>query len=361
MSDLAALRARILEIDEALLRLWAERDEAARSIGRLKREHGLPLQNFEVEKTVLDHAAAAGAALGLSPDRTRAFARLLIESALHAQERDRFGGKGRDGRRAVVVGGAGLMGSWFARFLAEEGYEVSVKDLRESPYPSPGDRDRFDLVVVATPPSTVGALLAEAAALAKPEGLVLDIASVKGAAARELRGLAAAGTKVASLHPMFGPKADTLMGRNVLLLDCGRPDAVAEAKELFASTAAKTHELALGEHDALMAEVLGLSHATSLAFNEALRAGTFGFRDLEAVASTTFRKQIDVSREVANENPRLYFEIQTLNPENLAMLKRLEAAVTKLRRIVESKDRLGFSDMMHRAAAYYEGVSLRSK
>jgi len=361
MTGLEALRERILAIDEAMLKLWAERDEAARKIGRLKREKGLPLQNFEAEKAVLDHAASIAGGVGLSVDRTRALVRILIESALGAQERDRVQATGPDGRRAVIVGGAGLMGSWFARFLSEQGYTVSVKDQRESTFPAPREGERFDLVVVATPPSTVSSVLAAASALAKASGLIVDIASVKGDASDTLQGLASAGRKVASLHPMFGPMVDTLMGRNVLVLDCGRADAVAEARGLFAATAAQTRELGLADHDRLMAEVLGLSHATSLVFSEALRSGSFGFRELEAVASTTFRKQADVSREVANENPRLYYEIQTLNRENLGMLRRFEAAATKLRQVVESKDRLGFSDMMHRASAYYQGVPLRSK
>lgn len=361
MTDIESLRGRIREIDEGMLRLWKERDEAARRIGELKLAQGLPLQNFEVERAVLEHALEQARRLGLSADRTRTFVRLLIESALAVQEKERVRKGARTGRRALLYGGAGLMGSWFARFLEEQGFEIFVEDPKAGPYPRPGSQDRFDLILLATPPSTLPELLPTAVQRAHDHALIADIASVKGDAPPLLRRTAADGKRIVSLHPMFGPQAEVLMGRNVLLMDCGDRGAVEEAASLFAHTAARTHEIPLEEHDRLMAEVLGLSHATSILFNESLRTGPFTYHDLEPYGSTTFRKQVEVSREVALENPRLYFEIQTLNQANLPMLGRLQEAFARLRRIVEGKDRLAFVDLMHRAAAYYKGVSLRSR
>ncbi len=63
MSEMEVLRQRIREADEGILRLWKERNDAARRLGVLKREAGLPLQNFEVEKAVLDADLVIGAVL----------------------------------------------------------------------------------------------------------------------------------------------------------------------------------------------------------------------------------------------------------------------------------------------------------
>lgn len=361
MTELDDLRARILEIDEEILRLWKERDEAAARIGALKHASGLPLQNFEVEKAVLEHALATGIHLGLNTDRVRTLIRMLIESAVTVQERDHVKRLARGGRRALIVGGAGLMGGWFSRFLEGQGYEVFVEDLKPSTYPPAPKGASLDLILVATPPSTIPEVLPKAVARAGPDTLVADIASIKGDAARVLRELALDGKRVASLHPMFGPSAEVLIGRNVVVLDCGNPAAVKDARALFAATTVRIHEMPVEEHDAFMAELLGLSHATSLLFNDTLARGDLPFDKLEPLASTTFRKQVDVSREVARENPRLYFEIQKLNPETSRIFDRMDEALAELKKVVSARNPQRFVEFMKRGLAFYEGGSERSK
>ena len=358
MTELEELRREILAIDEQLLALLHRRNDAARRIGVIKRGHNLPLQNFEVEKAVLDHALEAGAKLGVHPETTRDLVRILIQGSLRVQEKDQDGHLAKTGRTALVVGGAGLMGTWFARFLEERGYDVYVDDPKPSTFPKghPGDR-AYDLVLVATPPSTLPQILESLARQLPPASTLLDIGSVKGAGTEVLERHARQGKRVASLHPMFGPKTELLMGRNVLVLDAGNAAAAAAAGELFARTAARTHRLPLREHDPLMAEVLTLAHATSLAFNHALASGRRPFSELETFASTTFRRQVEVSREVASENPRLYFEIQALNPASDAVLARLESSARDLRTIVKGKDEAGFVRYMEEGKRVYGGAT----
>ncbi|HEX9817093.1 MAG TPA: prephenate dehydrogenase/arogenate dehydrogenase family protein [Candidatus Thermoplasmatota archaeon] len=361
MTELDNLRSRILEIDEEMLALWKERDDAAARIGAIKHTQGLPLQNFEVEKAVLEHAIKTGIGLGLNTDRVRTLVRMLIESAVTVQEREHVKRSARGGRRALIIGGAGLMGGWFSRFLEGQGYQVFVDDPRPSNYPLPPKDADLDLILVATPPSTVPDVLPKAAARAGPKTLVADIASIKGDSVKILRQLASSGAKVASIHPMFGPSAEVLIGRNVVVMDCGNRDAVKHARSLFDTTTVKIHEMPVEEHDEFMAELLGLSHATSLAFNETLARGKIPFSKLEPLSSTTFRKQVDVSREVARENPRLYFEIQKLNPETSQIFDRMEEAVAELRKMVAARNPERFIRFMKRGLAYYEEGVPRSK
>lgn len=358
MTEIDALRAEIRAIDEQLLGLLHRRNEAARRIGSIKRDANLPLQNFEVEKAVLDHALEVGARLGVHPETVRGLVRLLIQGSLRVQEGDKDGKVAKTGRTALVVGGAGLMGTWFCRFLEERGYDVFVDDPKPSNFPAGRLADRaYDLVIVATPPSTLPSVLERLGKDLPPKSTLLDIGSVKGAGADVLRRLAKTGKHVTSLHPMFGPRTDLLMGRNVLVLDAGDAAAAATAAELFARTAARTQRLPLVEHDPLMAEVLTLAHATSLAFNGALARGGRPFQELDRVASTTFLRQVEVSREVASENPRLYFEIQALNPASDGVLGRLEESVHRLREIVRARDEPGFVRYMEEGKRVYGGAT----
>lgn len=254
------------------------------------------------------------------------------------------------------------MGAWFVRFLQERGYHVSVQDPRAAPGTRPKPEQTFDLVVVATPPASLPDVLGASRPWCGPAGLLVDIASIKGAATPVLRRLAMEGLRVASLHPLFGPSAETLAGRTVLVMDCGSTEAAAEAAALFSSTAARIEAVPLEEHDRLIGEILGLSHATSLAFNEALVHGDIPLKRLASAASTTFRRQEELSREVASESPDLYFDIQVLNPGSDGVLARLETAAATVRRLVAERDRKGFQALMERAAAYYgTEVTARSR
>lgn len=356
MNDLDVLRDRIRQIDDDILDLVRRRNEAARRIGELKRRERLALQNFEVEKAALDHALETARTLGVHEETVREVMRSLIREALRVQERDGGRPAARHGKSALVVGGAGQMGQWFCRFLDEEGYDVFVDDPRASTWPRASvDGRRWDLVLVSTPPSTVPALLENIAKKLPDETLLVDIASVKGPSVEALRRLARSGKRAASLHPMFGPRTDLLMGKNVLALDAGQAEATREAEALFARTAAQVLRMPLEEHDRTMAEVLTLAHATSLVFNHALQSGGHTVGDLSPYASTTFRKQADVSREVAHENPDLYFEIQALNPASDRVLERLEQSLRALRAAVREKNRDAFIEYMAAGRRAYGG------
>jgi len=94
----------------------------------------------------------------VSPDVAETVIRLLIRSSLTTQEQASVVAHGSgSGRRALVIGGAGKMGAWFAQFLTSQGFDVEVADpkavaggvkaiadWRESPL-------THDYIVVAAP------------------------------------------------------------------------------------------------------------------------------------------------------------------------------------------------------------------
>ena len=104
----------------------------------------------------------------------------------------------------------------------------------------------------------------------RPQGLVVDIGSLKSPLRAGLERLVAAGCRVTSIHPMFGPDTRLLSGRHVVFVDVGVAAATAEARALLGSTMAEQLTMSLDKHDRLMAYVLGLSHALNLVFFTAL-------------------------------------------------------------------------------------------
>lgn len=359
--DLKELRERLTAIDAELLDLVAERQRLSRDIAEVKRATGYPTRDFRRERDVLLKARERAERLGIPPALAEQMLRLLIRSSLTTQERALVAAQGRgSGRRALIIGGAGKMGRWVADFLASQGFAIEIADpAGEVPgYPRAADwrecAPGHDLVVIATPLGVTGEVMRELAAT-RPTGLVFDIGSLKTPLRSGLEALQAAGVRVASIHPMFGPDTELLSGRHVLHLDLGNSAALREGQELFASTMAEQVVTTLDEHDRLMAYVLGLSHAVNIAFFTALAGSGEAAPRLAQLSSTTFDAQLDVAIRVASESPALYFEIQSLNAYRDDSLAALGEAVERLRELVERGDAAGFEGLMLKGRAYFEG------
>ena len=352
------LRQRLDVLDQQLLELIGQRQATIAAIGEIKRGMGKPLRDFSREKEVLALAEANAAARGLDRGLAHELMKLLIQHSLTTQENEQLRAEARgDGRRALVIGGAGQMGRWFARFLDSQGFRVDLVDpavAEDAPISADGFAQRrqlddgvldHDIIVVAAGIRVSNEVL-KTLAQRQPSGVVVDVASIKAPLAEGYAALQAAGVACASLHPMFGPGAVLLADRHVVLIDLGFADATAMARQLFAATTAEVVEMSLAEHDALMAEVLGLSHAVNIVFAAALAAGGQDERRLDRISSATFNAQTRVTRAVVNENPHLYYEIQSLNPNSGEALQRLASALDQLRSAIADEDREAFSALM---------------
>jgi chorismate mutase / prephenate dehydrogenase len=207
---------------------------------------------------------------------------------------------------------------------------------------------------VATPLGASGGILNELA-LRKPKGVVFDLGSLKSPLRGGLNALKAAGVKVTSLHPMFGPSTELLSGRHVIFIDLGNAEALAAARALFAPTMAEQAVMGLDEHDRLIAYVLGLSHALNIAFFTALAESGEAAPRLAQLSSTTFDAQLDVAGAVAEESPELYYEIQALNDYGAESLQALATAVERLRTAVLTRDFTTFQGLMQQGLEYLQG------
>jgi chorismate mutase / prephenate dehydrogenase len=356
--ELDELRARLAAIDRDILESIARRQEIARAIAEAKRRAGRPTRDFEQERQVIERARGVAGALGLAPELAEHIALLLIRSSLAVQEREQVSAAaGGSGRRVLVIGGAGKMGRWMARFLDAQGFAVEVADPAGPPAGFPGRAAwedgpvDHDLVVVAAPLRACADVL-RGLAERRPPGIVFDIGSLKGPLRAGLAALAAVGARVTSIHPLFGPDTELLSGRHVVLVDAGAPEATAAVRALFAPTMAVLVEMDLESHDRLMAYVLGLSHALNIAFFTALLESGEAAPRLARISSTTFDAQLEVAARVAEENPHLYFEIQALNDYGTESLTALLYAVERLRSIVRAGDEGAFAALMSRGAEY---------
>ena len=360
--SIEALRQRLDAIDASLVTLAAERQRVVSEIGRSKQRQGRQLRDFKREREVLDHVRARATELALDPDLAEDLLKRLIDASLTRQEQERvqLGAHGT-GRRALVIGGAGRLGGWLAGFLDNQGFEVLLADsgfARDSECRFCDWRDApadVDVVVLATPIAVTVELL-NALTERGHHGLILDVASIKSPLIEPLRRAASAGLKICSVHPMFGPDTRLLSGRHVLFMDIGHEGAVEEAEALFAQTMAEIKRIDIEDHDRLIGWVLGLSHAANIAFFTAIARSGLEASELADVSSTTFNRQLAIARDVAAENPDLYFEIQRLNQRGGAPRQALLEAMQSLTDSVDNGDLESFRAMMLKGRDYLSGL-----
>jgi chorismate mutase / prephenate dehydrogenase len=341
--ELEAVRRRIRELDGELVERAAERVRLARRVGEIKGAEGRPVIDYAQERRVLEAAGAAAAERGLAPRVAEDLVARLIEAAVTVQEEDRLRHADTgEGRSAVVVGGAGRMGRWFVGFLENQGWRALARDPaapREEDEAAARALADADLVVCSTPPRETARLYAEWRA-APPRGLLVDLASIKSPLVEPIGALRAAGARVASIHPMFGPDTPLLRDREVVLCDTGDADAMAAVEALFRPTTARLVRLPLADHDRVMAEVLSLAHATVLAFTFALPG------EPPVVHSNTYRALARLAENATSQNPDVYFQIQALNPHALEAIERLLAGVTHVRDVVARHRRDDFAELL---------------
>ncbi len=359
--DIETLRQRLADIDKQIIDLVGDRQSTAKQIGAIKQQNKVPTRDYSQERAVIERAKAYAKKASVSDSTTEEIMLALINASLTIQEKSSVSYQAQGtGKTVLLIGGNGLMGQWFFRFFTSQGFTVTVSDTSTSAQQTESHVDwqsleelYHDYIVVCTPISLTNEILL-AINEKQPKGIVFDICSLKSPLAEGLEALAKNNVAVTSLHPMFGPNTELLSGRHIIGVDVGSPKANQATRELFSSTMATFTEMSIENHDRLMAYVLGLSHATNIAFFSALTNSGETAPQLSGISSTTFDKQLQVSHQVAQENPDLYYEIQVLNRYGQESLAALAHAIQRIAATVRSKNHDDFVAMMLEGKKYLQ-------
>jgi chorismate mutase len=86
MQEIKQLRKRIDEVDEQILQSLSKRAEICRSIGLVKEEHGIPIQDFPRENDVYANIREKASELGLDPAHVEAIYRQIVNMCSAIQE-----------------------------------------------------------------------------------------------------------------------------------------------------------------------------------------------------------------------------------------------------------------------------------
>ena len=359
MKDLEKLRSQLSEVDLKIIDLIHQRQVLAEEIGAYKREKGQPTRDYIREKQVIDLAQSRASSLDLDKEMVVDLMQLLIKSSLKPLEiaRVKEAGQG-SGKKALVIGGAGRMGGWFAEFLMLQGYSVDIADPNATDSLSKhflsweDTEDDYTISVVAAPLRQSIEIL-QGMLRSNRQGIIFDIASIKSPIQNILKDMVDQGMRVTSIHPMFGPDSNLLTGKQIIFMDIDQHDSQQTVKKLFESTTAQLIEMSIENHDYAISYVLGLSHMVNIAFAKVLASSEGERESLPELSSTTFKDQLNVAKRVTDENPHLYYEIQHLNEHSLKTIQELNTAISDITEAITQGHEEDFVAMMEKGQSYF--------
>lgn len=207
------------------------------------------------------------------------------------------------------------MGAWFASFLGKNGYRVIICDRNMQVGKALARKNHFQftsdpklavrqaqLVLLAVPTIATSSVLKKITPNISKKSLIVEISSVKEPVKRTLLQLKKQGFAVLSIHPMFGPSANTLLGKTIIRVFVSRSNATNRFLSLLQRKGARILPSDFEEHDKLVSITLALPHFMNIAFVNAMRAYGIRPKALRAAAGTTFRLQSLIAEAIFQES-----------------------------------------------------------
>jgi prephenate dehydrogenase len=267
--------------------------------------------------------------------------------------------------KITIIGGAGKMGQWLSRALADMSLDIIItdKDAKslEAAYKTPHIELTQDnckaaagakIIIVSVPIDKFESVIKEIAPHIKPGSIVLDVTSFKARPVAIMHQYIK-GSIILGIHPLFGPNVNNIMGQNFILTPVGdKEQAFAlEVSKYLEEQGAKVTIMEPEAHDKMMAVVQGLSHFVAIAAADAL-SGLGDLKEMKDVSTTTFKIFLNYVESVIDDDPELYAAIQMEHPEMAGIYKKLTASVDKFAGWVKDKDTRSFVTRMRELKEY---------
>ena len=247
-----------------------------------------------------------------------------------------------------IIGGTRGMGKWFADFLRGEGYTVHVSG-RTAGMGLAEMAQTCQVVVVSVPIGATGEIISRIGPLMKKEALLMDLTSVKQGPVQLMMEHSA--SEVIGCHPLFGPQILSPEGNHVVLCPARTGQWLPWLKGLLEKNNLLVVETTPEKHDAMMAVVQGLNHMNTIVMGMALAKTGIDLSALDGFVTPLFAEKMKLIRKIFNDNPRLYAEIITMNPDVREMFRLYEESLAELTGVIKCGDTDGLAAIMDTYAA----------
>lgn len=247
-----------------------------------------------------------------------------------------------------IIGGKGKMGDWFKQFFEKNDFGVIISDL-DTETTNKELVKQSDAVIFSVPIGETVKVIEEVVPFTRPEQILIDLTAIKTPA---MDAMLKSECEVLGLHPVFAPHTETIAGQTLVLCKSRPRKYTPIFEDLFINSGAKVKISTPEEHDKMMAIIQGLTHFSSIVLADCLRKLGLDTKESLGYTSPIYKIRMDMIGRIVAQDPRLYAEIEILNPYTAENLKVFMQSSKELLEHVEKKDLEGFIDYYRRAASY---------
>lgn len=348
--ELTALRREIDCLDTQIVGLLARRAATVQQVVRLKQAAGLPVYHPAREEDLISQRREQAARVGLDPDHVEELYRCILRHSRVRQTVHAAQTGVRPGAAVLIVGGAGRMGGYFARWFARSGYAVRV--LERDDWPRAAELCRgAALALVSVPIECTEEVIRQLGPLLPAECVLADLTSVKAGPVAAM--LAAHAGPVVGLHPLYGP-ATTSMDQQVVVATPGRhPAACRWVLDQLSAWGNLVLSLDAAEHDELMDLVQGVRHFATFALGRFLAERAVDLARTLEFSSPIYRLELGMVGRLFAQDAAMYARIVCATPRRLALIREYVESLRRSGELLEREGPAAFEREFARVAAWF--------
>ena len=248
-----------------------------------------------------------------------------------------------------VIGGTGKTGKQFKRFFEKNGFKVLIASRHTKLTPIELAK-KSDVVIVSVPISSTVKVIKQIGRHIKKGSLLMDLTSLKKEPVKAM--LKHSKCEVIGTHPMFGPGIKSFKNQTIVLCPARTKKWLPWLIKLLKNNKAIIKISTPEKHDKIMSAIQGMMHFSSIAFCRTLKEANINIKEALSFTSPVFKLSLDMTGRILNQDPKLYSDIELLNPEVKKLIKLYISSVSELQKIINEKNEKEFIKYFDSAASH---------
>ena len=250
-----------------------------------------------------------------------------------------------------IIGGTAGMGKWLKEFFGDGGYRVLVAGRRTTLKPVEL-ACQSDVVILSVPIRAAPTVVREIGSHVQEDALLMDVTSLKAGIMEAM--LKHTKSSVIGTHPLFGPTANSIKNLTVVVCPARGDKWLAWLTNLLREKGAKIKISTPEEHDQMMSIVQGLTHLTTIALAQTVKALDVDLRECMEYATPVYRLKMYMIGRLFAQNLGLYTDLEIQNSHATEVAGTFLESVHKVTRMVQEKDARGLRELLNDIAGFFE-------